>query len=88
MTKIWSELKGSRLDPSRTIVVRVAGFTFRFDSFDQLRMYLNFYRRRVHPSRRSGAIAAAVANGASRWCLERWHERLQAMRREAKRIPL
>ena len=86
MAKIWSESEGSRLQRRRVVFVRVAGFTFRFDTFDQLRLCLNFYRRRLHPSRRSRAVAAALAAGQSRWCLERWYERLPLyLREEPKR---
>ena len=88
MAKIWSESDDSRsrLDPRRVVFVRVAGFTFKFDSFDQLRLCLNFYRRRIHPSRRSAAVAAALSAGGTRWCFERWHERLPLyLREEPKR---
>lgn len=77
------------LNPHSVTFVAVAGFTFEFHSFEQLRACLDYYRRPHHHSRRSAAAADAVERGEVAWRLEveRWYERLPLyLREEPKRL--
>ena len=63
------------------IVVRVASFVFRFNSIEQLREYLAYFRKKTHPSSRISAKAIAAEFGEDwrklrSWEIERWFERL------------
>lgn len=86
MSRIWREprrvLDGkASLVQSYTIVVRVASFTFRFNTVDQLRDCLAYYQQKVHPSSRIPAKRIAMELGVGwrtlrGWDVERWFERL------------
>lgn len=69
-----------------TYFVRVCGFTFRFQSLDELRHVLEFYRRKTHPSsryakprdfRKRGVGKAGCGHtGCGPSCWQRWYERI------------
>jgi len=67
--------------PRYVIAVRVASFTFRFVSIEQLRECLRYYEQKTHPSSRisSKVLAADLGedwSGLRGWEIERWFERL------------
>ena len=69
------------LIPRQEIVVRVASFTFRFESMEHLRDCLAYFQQRTHPSSRIPAKELASQFGedwrSQRWyAVERWFERL------------
>jgi hypothetical protein len=69
------------LIPRHVIVVRVASFTFRFRTTEQLRECLKYYQQKTHPSSRIAAKAIAADIGEDwrelrGWEVERWFERL------------
>ena len=71
----------SSLTPRHVIVVRVASFTFRFETSEQLRKCLEYYQQKTHPSSRIAPQALAAALGEDwrsqrGWEVERWFERL------------
>jgi hypothetical protein len=67
--------------PRLVYFVSVCSFTFEFHSLDQLRVCLEFYSRKLHPSTRREIGAA------DHWECERWFERLPLyLREEPKRI--
>jgi hypothetical protein len=75
----WSRTKS--LVPSHVILVRVASFTFRFGTVEQLRECIKYYQRKTRPSSRVAAKTLASQLGedwrAQRsWEVERWFERL------------
>ena len=64
-----------------TIMVRVASFTFSFDTIQQLRECLAYYEQNVHPTSRVPATEIASQLGQDwrairSWEVERWFERL------------
>lgn len=75
------------LEHPRVLFVRVAGFTFVFHTAEQLRVCLDFYQRKLHPSSRAPVEVATGADGeVQRVPLERWYERLPLyLREEPKR---
>ena len=67
--------------PRFAYFVSVCSFTFEFQSLDQLRLCLEFYSRKLHPSTRRDIGAA------DHWECERWFERLPLyLREEPKRL--
>jgi hypothetical protein len=69
------------LAPRHVIVVRVASFTFRFATIEQLRECIEYYRQKTHPSSRIAAKTLAADLGEDwrlqrGWEVERWVERL------------
>lgn len=85
MARIWKEpltINGtSNLKPEFVILVRVASFTFSFESVEQLRECIKYYEKKTHPSSRIPAETIAAELGedwrATRgWDVERWFERL------------
>lgn len=86
MARIWKEPHKipngqTNLVQPYTIVVRVASFTFRFSTTQQLRDCLAYYQQKVHPSSRIPAkdIAADIGEDwrtLRGWNVERWFERL------------
>jgi hypothetical protein len=67
--------------PRNIYFVSVCSFTFEFQSLDQLRLCLEFYSRKIHPSTRLDIGAA------DHWECERWFERLPLyLREEPKRL--
>jgi hypothetical protein len=62
-------------------LVRVASFTFRFESIAQLRECIQYYEKKIHPSSRIAAKKIASELGEDwrelrSWDVERWFERL------------
>ena len=85
MARIWKEHAGTltptNLIPREIVFVRVASFTFRFQSEQQLRECLQFFEKKVHPSSRLPAEIIAADIGPDwrelrSWEVERWFERL------------
>jgi hypothetical protein len=77
------------LVPHRVVLVQVCGFTFTFHTVEEVRACLEYYLRKILPSSRSAAAAAAVRSGEVAWRLqvERWYERLPLhLRKETKRV--
>ena len=77
---VWLDGTASLL-PRHVIVVRVASFTFRFGSIQQLRECLQYYEKKIHPSGRVAAKKIAADIGEDwrtqrGWEVERWFERL------------
>jgi hypothetical protein len=71
----------SNLIPLPVIVVRVASFTFRFESIQQLRECIKYYQQKTRPSSRVAAKTIAAELGEDwrtlrSWEVERWFERL------------
>jgi hypothetical protein len=69
------------LAPRHILTVRVASFTFKFDTTEQLRECIRYYERKTHPSSRIPAKAIATDIGDDwriqrGWEVERWFERL------------
>lgn len=69
------------LIPRHVIVVRIASFTFRFATIEQLRECLKYYQKKTRPSSRIAAkiIAADIGKDWRElrgWEVERWFERL------------
>jgi hypothetical protein len=69
------------LVPLQVIVVRVASFTFRFETVKQLRECIAYYQKKTRPSSRISAKAIAADIGQDwrkwrGWEVERWFERL------------
>jgi hypothetical protein len=69
------------LIPRHVIVVRVASFTFRFGTIEQLRECLKYYQKKTRPSGRISAKTMAADIGEDwrelrGWEVERWFERL------------
>ena len=55
--------------------VRVCGFTFEFASVDQIKEYLAFYSRKIHPTSRLSVYSTTnLVHEKGEW--ERWYERL------------
>ena len=82
MAKVWKTrlVKPGKenLLPSETISVRVCSFTFRFRDIAQIREYLAFYEKKIHPSSR---VPLSLLRGREHGrgchvCGERWFERL------------
>jgi len=76
----WLDGTASLL-PRHVIVVRVASFTFRFGSIEQLRECLHYYEKKIQPSSRVAAKKIAADIGEDwrtqrGWEVERWFERL------------
>ena len=76
----WLDGTASLL-PRHVIVVRVASFTFRFGSIQQLRECLQYYQKKIHSSSRVAAKKIAADIGEDwrtqrGWEVERWFERL------------
>jgi hypothetical protein len=79
LTKTWDG-KAS-LAPRYIIVVRVASFTFRFESVERLRECIKYYEKKTRPSSRIPAKTLAATLGKDwrkvrGWDVERWFERL------------
>jgi hypothetical protein len=69
------------LVPRDAIVVRVASFTFRFETVERLRECIKYYEKRTHPSSRIAAKTLTAELGDDwrelrGWDVERWFERL------------
>jgi len=69
------------LIPPQVLLVKVASFTFRFDSADQLRHCIAYYQKKTRPSSRLPAKRLAAELGEDwrdqrGWEVERWFERL------------
>jgi hypothetical protein len=69
------------LIPARYMVARVASFSFRFSSVEQLRACLVYYQLKTRPSSRYPAKKLAAELGDDwrtqrGWEVERWFERL------------
>ena len=67
--------------PRHVIVVRVASFTFRFGTVEQLRECIKYYEQKTHPSSRIATKTLAADLGKDwrelrGWEVERWFERL------------
>ena len=62
--------RAKTLEPHDVMFVRVAGFTFEFQSIEQINACLAFYTKKVHPSSRLSI------NGGDHWEFQRWFERL------------
>ena len=67
--------------PRHAIVVRVASFTFRFETVKQLRECIAYYKQKTRPSSRIAAKTLAADLGEDwrelrGWDVERWFERL------------
>jgi hypothetical protein len=65
------------LEPHEVLFVRVAGFTFQFQSVDQLRACLEYYATKLHPTSR-----APIVHDGDHWESQRWFERLPLFLRE------
>lgn len=70
-----------RLAPRHVIIVRVASFTFRFGTVEQLRKCFDYYKKKTHPSSRIAAATLSADLGEDwralrGWDVERWFERL------------
>ena len=85
MARIWKEPRPvygtGNLIPQSVILVRVASFTFRFATAEQLRDCLRYYEKKTHPSSRIPAKTIASELGDEwrqlrSWEVERWFERL------------
>jgi hypothetical protein len=83
--RIWKEQRpmygDANLIPSYIIMVRVASFTFRFGSVEQLRECVKYYEQKTHQSSRVPAREIASQLGPDwrairSWEVERWFERL------------
>jgi hypothetical protein len=71
----------TNLLPCSVIVVRVASFTFRFETIEQLRECIKYYQQKIRPSSRIAAktIASNLGDDWRKlrgWDIERWYERL------------
>ncbi len=60
--------------PGWLYYVQVCGFTFRFNSLEQVEEYLNYYRQKIHPSSADGAgreirIYSKTKHGEQAWML-------------------
>ncbi len=69
------------LTPRHVIVVKVASFTFRFQTVEQLRDCIHYYQQKTRPSSRIPAKKIAADLGQDwrtlrGWDIERWFERL------------
>jgi hypothetical protein len=69
------------LIPREVIVVRVASFTFRFKTIEQLQECIEYYQQKTRPSSRvrGKTIAAQLGEDWRKrrgWEVERWFERL------------
>lgn len=69
------------LDRRHFIAVRVASFTFRFETVEQLRERLKYYEQKTRPSSQIPAKTLAAHLGEDwrelrGWDVERWFERL------------
>jgi hypothetical protein len=87
MSRIWKEPKSSNptLIPEWVYFVNVCSFTFKFDSVDQIKLYIDFYSRKIHPTSRVYVGDEAVLR-CHRYQVQRWYERLPLyLRKEGKR---
>jgi hypothetical protein len=85
MARIWKErlpkVGTANLIPNEVLLVRVASFTFRFKSPEQLRECIGYFEKKVHPTSRIPAKVIAEDIGPDwrelrSWEVERWFERL------------
>jgi len=85
MARIWKErlpkVGTANLMPNEVLLVRVASFTFRFKSSEQLRECIGYFEKKVHPTSRIPAKVIAEDIGPDwrelrSWEVERWFERL------------
>ncbi len=85
MARIWKEPLvtpgAENLKPRSVILVRVASFTFRFESVGQLRKCVQYFGQKTHASSRIPAATIAADLGDDwrklrSWDVERWFERL------------
>ena len=69
------------LTPHHVIVVKVASFTFKFQTVEQLRECIRYYQQKTRPSSQIPAKKIAAELGEDwrtirGWEVERWFERL------------
>lgn len=86
MSRAWKQPRNivngkASLEQPQTIFVRVASFTFRFDTVQQLRDCLRYYEQKIHSSSRVPAreLKRQLGDDWRRlrsWEVERWFERL------------
>jgi hypothetical protein len=58
--------------PRDVIVVRVVSFTFRFETIEQLRACIKYYRQKTHPSSRVAAKVLEAQLGKDWRSLRGW----------------
>jgi|SRR5580658_5528441 hypothetical protein len=71
----------ANLLPRREVVVKVASFTFRFETVKQLRECIEYYEKKTRPSGRIATKTLTAELGKDwrklrGWDVERWFERL------------
>ena len=82
MASIWKETRATcDLLPLEVVMVRVASFTFRFESATQLQECLRYFEAKTHPTSRVPAKELEAQLGSDwreqrGWEVERWFERL------------
>ncbi|MBD1910307.1 MULTISPECIES: hypothetical protein [unclassified Leptolyngbya] len=91
MVKVWKEenlerrTQHSTLQPVWNYFVEVCGFTFKFDSIEQLEQVLEYYRQKIHPSSIIPRLDRSLEK-IDRSLIQRWYERLPLyLRKEPKR---
>lgn len=82
-----SQSNDLRLDPQWSYFVYVCGFTFRFESIEQIEAAINFYMKKVHASSRVPATVGPPGFlSTHHWEVQRWYERAPIeLQKEAKR---
>lgn len=65
------------------ITVRVASFVFRFTNADEIREYLAFFEKKIHPTSR--VPLKEIREIGFRYCSERWFEKLPMYLREEQK---
>jgi len=73
--------RSTSLTPCHVITVKVASFTFRFGSVEELQRTIEYYSQKIHPSSRISAQELQRQLGEDwrtlrGWDVERWFERL------------
>lgn len=87
MSRIWKEPRSSShtLIPEWVYYVNVCSFTFKFHSVDQIKLYLDFYSQKIHPTSRIYEENKGFLR-SHRYQVQRWYERLPLyLRKEGKR---
>src|SRR5689334_3489735 len=79
--ELKSRIGMKSLSPRHIIVVRVASFSFKFETVNQLQECIRYYEKKTHPSSRIAAKRLAADLGEDwrevrGWDVERWYERL------------
>lgn len=74
------------LAPYKVCLVTVKGFTFIFHSVEQIRLCLDYFGRRTHPSSRLPVYTQNL--GGDHWETQRWFDRLPQHLLEARTRPL